>query len=72
MTQLKLQQLKNAAFRLAKELGLHCSQTRHFKKRFVGLDLRTKASWLCLIERLKELASGVVVALLLKQQLTSA
>lgn len=59
MTQPKLQTLKDTAFRLAKELGLHCSQTKHFKRRFAGLDLRTKASWSHLIERLKELADGV-------------
>lgn len=71
MTQTRLQDLKDAAFRLAKSLGLHCTQTKHFKRRFVGLDFRTKSGWLQLLERLKELADGVLVPFLKQQPIAA-
>lgn len=61
MTQPKLQQFKQQAFQLAKSLGLHCTQTKHFKKRFIGLDFRCKSAWLTLLSRLNELASRLNV-----------
>lgn len=81
MTQ-KLQIIKNQAFALAKSLGLHCTQTTHFKKRrlTVGLDLQTKRGWLVLCDkqsllakrdRLKELATGVLVPFLCQQPIAA-
>lgn len=63
----KLSDLKSAAFKLAKSLGLGCSQTKHFKKRGLtkGLDLRRKDAWIKLMERLEELRNGVVIPHLL-------
>jgi hypothetical protein len=69
----KMQDLKNQAFQLAQKLGLHCTQTAHFKKRCltVGLDLRFKNCWAILIQRLKELAFGVVVPFLQQQPIAA-
>lgn len=69
----KMQDLKNQAIALAKSLGLRCTQTSHFKKRglTVGLDLRFKHCWVILIQRLKSLASGVVVPFLLQQPIAA-
>lgn len=68
----KLQDLKNQAFAIAKSLGLRCLTTQHFKKRVgIGLDLRCKYCWMQLIERLKELAGGVVVSLLQRQPIAA-
>ncbi|MBW4636434.1 MAG: hypothetical protein KME30_32530 [Iphinoe sp. HA4291-MV1] len=71
MTQVKLQTLKDAAFALAKKLGLSCTTTKHFKKRFIGLDFRTKSGWAMLIERLKELAFGVLVPFFKQQPIAA-
>ncbi|NMG20698.1 hypothetical protein [Brasilonema bromeliae] len=60
----KLQQLKNRAFQLAQSIGLHCTQTKHFKKRFSGLDLRSKTGWTALIGRLQVMSGGVIPVLL--------
>jgi hypothetical protein len=67
MTQVKIKDLKAAAFKLAKSLGLHCTQTKHFKKRGLtkGLDMRRKDAWASLLNRLEALRFGVVVPLLL-------
>ena len=72
-TQIKLKDLKEAALKLAKALGLHCTQTAHFKKRglTVGLDLRFKSAWAILCVRLKELAGGVVVPFLKAQPIAA-
>lgn len=73
MPQPKLQQLKEQAYTLAKSLGLHCTQTKHLKKRFgIGLDFRTKSGWLQLLLRLNELAGGVVISYLLQQPIAIA
>lgn len=64
----KLQQLKDQAFALARNLGLKLTTTKHFKKHCgQGLDLRTKAGWATLIERLQSLVGGVVVSLFSRQ-----
>jgi hypothetical protein len=64
----KLQDIKNQAYAIARSLGLKLTQTRHFKRHCgAGLDLRTKAGWLMLCDRLKELVSGVVVPFLKSQ-----
>lgn len=61
----KLQDIKNMVYAIARQLGLRCSQTHHFKRHCgQGLDLRTKAGWLMLCDRLRNLASGVVVPFL--------
>lgn len=71
MTQ-KLQIIKNQAFQLAQSLGLKLTQTHHFKKHVgQGLDLRTKQGWLLICDRLKSLASGVVVRLLQQQPIAA-
>ncbi len=69
----KIQDFKNQAFQVAQSLGLHCTQTAHFKKRglTVGLDLRFKHCWVTLIQRLKSLASGVVVPFLKQQPIAA-
>jgi hypothetical protein len=54
MTPIKIKDLKAAAFKLAQSLGLHCTQTKHFKKRGLtkGLDMRRKdASVSCLVQK---------------------
>ncbi len=66
INQPKLKDLKQLAYIIAKECGLTCTQTKHFKKRFVGLDLRFKRDWQVLIDRLNEMKGGVVVPFLLK------
>ena len=64
----KLQDLKRRALALAKSLGLQYTQTHHFKKHVgQGLDLRRKACWMQLIERLNSLRGGVVVPFLQAQ-----
>lgn len=68
----KLQDLKNEAFALAHKMGLKLTQTAHFKKHCgQGLDLRTKAGWAKLIERLQSLSGGVVVSLLTQQPIAA-
>jgi hypothetical protein len=64
---IKIKDLKTAAFQLAKSLGLHCTQTKHLKKRGLtkGLDMRRKDAWVSLIARLEQLRFGVVVPHLL-------
>lgn len=73
MPQAKIQDLKNQAYAIARSLGLKCCQTAHFKKRglTVGLDLRRKTSWMQLINRLKELASGTVIPFLRQQPIAA-
>ncbi|MBW4636471.1 MAG: hypothetical protein KME30_32735 [Iphinoe sp. HA4291-MV1] len=70
----KLQDLKQLAYAIAKECGLSCTQTKHFKKRglTVGLDLRFKRDWQILIDRLNELKGGVLVPFLLKTSKVAA
>jgi len=71
MTQ-KLQDIKNQAFQLAQFLGLKLTQTHHFKKHVgQGLDLRSKQGWLLVCDRLKSLASSVVVQLLKQQPIAA-
>ncbi len=67
MTQVKIKDLKAAAIALAKSLGLHCTQTKHFKKRGLtkGLDMRRKDAWVSLMNRLEKLRNGVVIPHLL-------
>lgn len=67
MAQIFLKDLKAAAFQLAKSLGLHCTQTKHFKKRGLtkGLDMRRKDAWVSLMNRLEALRNGVVIPHLL-------
>jgi hypothetical protein len=67
MTQIYIKDLKAAAFKLAKSLGLHCTQTKHFKKRGLtkGLDMRRKDAWVKLMQRIEALRFGVVVPHLL-------
>jgi hypothetical protein len=67
MTPIKIKDLKAAAFQLAKTLGLHCTQTKHLKKRGLtkGLDMRRKDAWASLLNRLEALRFGVVVPHLL-------
>ncbi|MBP5971550.1 MAG: hypothetical protein KME46_29750 [Brasilonema angustatum HA4187-MV1] len=62
----KLQEIKNAAFKLAQKMGMFCTQTQHFKKRglTVGLDLRSKRGWLLLIDRIAAMETGVLVPFL--------
>jgi hypothetical protein len=68
----KLQDIKSQAFQLAKSLGLTFTQTHHFKKHVgQGLDLRSKKGWLLVCDRLKSLASGVVVRLLQQQPIAA-
>lgn len=69
----KLQDLKNQAYALARSLGLRCTQAQHFKRRGLttGLDLRTKSGWQYLIQRLNQMAHGVVVPLLKSQSLAA-
>ena len=71
MTQ-KLQDIKNQAFQLAQSLGLKLTQTHHFKRHVgKGLDLRSKKGWLLVCDRLKSLASGVVVRILQQQPIAA-
>lgn len=69
----KLQQLKDQAFEIAKALGLKLTTTKHFKRHCgQGLDLRSKAGWAKLIERLQSLVGGVVVSLFSRQEVAAA
>lgn len=71
MTQ-KLRDIKTQAFQLAQSLGLKLTQTHHFKKHVgQGLDLRSKKGWLLVCDRLRQLASGVVVHLLKQQPIAA-
>ncbi len=71
MTQ-KLQDIKTQAFQIAQSLGLKLTQTHHFKKHVgKGLDLRSKKGWLAVCDRLKTLASGVIVPLLKQQPIAA-
>ncbi|MDF5726616.1 MAG: hypothetical protein PUP92_00915 [Rhizonema sp. PD38] len=74
MPQVKLKDLKNQAYAIARGLEMNCSQTQHFKRRGLttGLDLRCKSSWIQLIARLQELAGGVVVPLLQRHTYATA
>lgn len=68
----KLQDIKNQAFQLAKSLGLKLTQTHHFKKHVgKGLDLRSKQGWLIVCDRLRKLASSVVVHLFQQQPIAA-